>query len=254
MSADRQLSGIEIVWTGTRTTGHGLIEHLERAGGRVSRWPLVEIVPRTVGAEIGQRLSVLGKEDWVLFTSAHAVRALPTLDTLAACVGAVGPETAQALRQIGWSPELVAEPSTAAALARAVGQRSTDETKAVFLKGARARPDLERGLAARGIGVEAITVYDSHAVSRNRVLNLVRFMESADRLVVVLGSPMGVATLAAVAPAGDLSRIAEGIVWACLGPTTRRALKEAGACNVIVPDRPIPSELCERIMRRVTTL
>lgn len=98
---------MRIVLTGTEDGGRRLAEGLIGEGHDVLRCPLVR-----VELVEGPRLSVAGY-DWLLLTSRHGVEALfRRVEGPLPQVAVVGPGTAEALREHGVEPALVAQRST----------------------------------------------------------------------------------------------------------------------------------------------
>ncbi|MCS7008220.1 MAG: uroporphyrinogen-III synthase, partial [Gaiellaceae bacterium] len=104
--AERPLARRRVVVTRPRGTADSLVAELERLGAEASEVPLVAIEPVDPGT-IDSRL--LAEADWVVLTSANAVRALgERLRTAArARFAVVGPATAAALRELGIEPAFV---------------------------------------------------------------------------------------------------------------------------------------------------
>jgi uroporphyrinogen III methyltransferase / synthase len=103
---------VRIVLTGTEDGGRRLAEGLTGEGHDVLRCPLVR-----VELVEGPPLSAAGY-DWLLLTSRHGAKALfRRLEGPLPRVGVVGPGTAEALREHGVEPALVARRSTQEGLA-----------------------------------------------------------------------------------------------------------------------------------------
>ncbi len=103
---------MRIVLTGTEDGGRRLAEGLAVEGHDVLRCPLV-----SVELVEGPPLSAVGY-DWLLLTSRHGVEALfRRLEGPLPRVAVVGPGTAEALREHGVEPALVARRSTQEGLA-----------------------------------------------------------------------------------------------------------------------------------------
>jgi uroporphyrinogen-III synthase len=167
---------MRVVLTGTEASARPLAAALAAAGFEVETCPLVGIEP-VDGPPVRA-----ADYDWVLLTSRNAVDALfARLAGPLPRVAAIGPGTADALRDHGVTPELVAEVATqeglAAALPRPAGR--------VLFPGAEGARDV----LARELGADVLPLY------RTVELRPPRFPE-AD--LVVLASASAARSLAAL--------------------------------------------------------
>jgi uroporphyrinogen-III synthase len=167
---------MRVVLTGTEASVPALAAALEAAGFEVETCPLVGIEPVD-----GPPVRAEGY-DWVVLTSRNAVDALyARLEGSLPRVAAIGPGTADALRDHGVSPEVVADVATqeglAAALPRPVGR--------VLFPGAEGARDV----LARELDADVVVLY------RTIELRPVGFPE-AD--LVVLASASAARSLAAL--------------------------------------------------------
>jgi|CXWL01.1.fsa_nt_gi uroporphyrinogen III methyltransferase/synthase len=196
---------------------------LAARGARVVAGPLIEIelhAEAVLGAAVTERLP-LARYPWLVFTSKHGVlgfwRGLRAAGRDArafagARVAVVGPATAAALEELGVVPDLVARPHRAEALVEALARELLPGHRVLFPAGSRARRETVDGLAAHGIAVEEIQVYETHSRAPAPA-----FRAALDRGVdaVVFTSPSAVASYVE----HDLPRGGAGLVL-CLGPTT----------------------------------
>jgi uroporphyrinogen-III synthase len=189
---------VRIVLTGTEDGGRRLAEGLLGEGHDVLRCPLVRVELLE-----GPPLSVVGY-DWLLLTSRHGVEALfRRLEGPLPRVAVVGPGTAEALREHGVEPALVARRSTqeglAAELPRPPGR--------VLFAGAEGARDV----LVRELGAEFVPLYRT-------VEDAPEVFPDAD--LVVLASPSA---------ARALARLRRDLPCVSIGPVTtaearRRAL------------------------------
>lgn len=94
----------------TRPEAKALAEELERLGAEVTIVPLIEIHPAE-GRGLEEAVESLASYDWIVLTSVNGVAALASgLSALAGPtrVAAVGPVTADAIRELGVEPAFVA--------------------------------------------------------------------------------------------------------------------------------------------------
>jgi uroporphyrinogen-III synthase len=188
---------VRIVLTGTEDGGRRLAERLVGEGHDVLRRPLVR-----VELVEGPPLSVVGY-DWLLLTSRHGVEALfRRLEGPLPRVAVVGPGTAEALREHGVEPALVARRSTqeglAAELPRPPGR--------VLFAGAEAARDV----LVRELGAEFVPLYRT-------VEEAPEIFPQAD--LVVLASPSA---------ARALARLRRDLPCVSIGPVTTAEARRHG--------------------------
>jgi uroporphyrinogen III methyltransferase/synthase len=205
---------------------------LERERARVVCAPVIKIVQPDSFVPLDRALNRLAGYDWVVFSSANAVRSFLArakklkISKPAARSAAVGAATASLLKEAGWKASFVARESTGAALARDLPVRRGD--KVLLPRAKKAGEDLPRILRARGAKVDAVEAYRTVADARGpaRVKSLmargrvdaVAFTSAstAEHLRRGLGAGRGRALLSAAAAAS-------------IGPVTSAALRRYGA-------------------------
>ncbi|MGH9106765.1 MAG: uroporphyrinogen-III C-methyltransferase, partial [Acidimicrobiales bacterium] len=165
----RPLTGRTVVVTRAAHQVQELAARLRDLGARVLPVPVIELAPPADGgvalsAAAGRLLR--GGYRWAVFTSANAVERLfalvPDVRALAATkVAAVGPATAEALRQARVVADLVpAEHRGEALLAELPGPPpGAGPARLLLPQAAGARPELRRGLAQQGWQVDAVEAY-----------------------------------------------------------------------------------------------
>jgi uroporphyrinogen-III synthase len=188
---------MRVVLTGTEGVAAPLAERLEREGFEVAACPLVAVEP------LGGPPIPLAGYDWLLLTSRSGVEALAArLESPLPRVGVVGPGTAEALREHGIEPDLVAATSTqeglAAELPRPVGR--------VLFAGA----EDARGVLVRELGADFVPLY------RTVELRPRRFPE-ADLVV-----------LASASAARSFAALGLDLPCVSIGPVTSAAAREHG--------------------------
>jgi len=213
--ADRPLHGRRIAVTRPREHAGALAERLERLGAEVAIVPLIAIAPLEDDAEL-TALVERGDHDWIVFTSANAVRAAgPRLGEGRARAAAVGPATAQALREAGVEPAF--SPDVFAALEIADGLEPLSGARVLLPQSEIAEPDLADELRARGATVDAVDAY--RTVPREASEVELGTLRAADAVVLMSGS--AARSLAEQGGAG-------AALVVCIGPRTAEAASDAG--------------------------
>lgn len=231
----RPLDGVGVAITRAEPTGGPLARRLARRGARVLRWQAIDIAPPRDSQPLVEAIENLSRFDWVVFGSAHAVSAFEKAHTRQKRtassrlrIAAVGRSTAQALERAGFHVDLVPERSGALPLVEAFRASTPLAGQRVLLPSSSiARLELGDGLAALGAHVERVIAYET----RTSPLDAGRCREEiAAGLVdvVVFTSPSAVAGLAAAFGANEVVADLAGCSLVSIGPTTSRALAEAG--------------------------
>jgi uroporphyrinogen decarboxylase len=184
----------------------------------------------------------------LLLTSRAALRALDALvgrEALVAAVrdgkmrglwgAAVGPSTADALRDLGLADVLEPEVATSRGLLAALRERPGDGSartrRAVLPCGAQAMKGLGAGLVADGWQVDEVVVYVTDEV--DAVPQTVPALVAGRIPVVVLRSPTAVRAVARHVPVLPAVTVA-----VCGGPTTAAAAEDAWGVTPVVSDGP----------------
>ena len=182
--AERPLQGRRIVVTRPREHAGALAERLERLGADVAVVPLIAIEPLEDDAELAE-LVERDDHDWIVFTSANAVRAAgPGLRHVRARAAAVGPATAQALRDVGVEPAF--SPDVFAALEIAAGLEPLSGARILLPQSEIAEPALPDELRARGATVDAVDAY--RTVPRDATERERADLRAADAVILMSGS------------------------------------------------------------------
>lgn len=126
-----------------------LTNGLRAAGLEVAECPLVRIEPLPV-----ERRS-LDSYDWVVLTSARAVELLlEVVEGPVPAIAAIGPGTAEAARQLGIEPALVARDSTQEGLVATLRPRLEPGSRVLF-----AGAEGARDVVSRELGADTLVLY-----------------------------------------------------------------------------------------------
>lgn len=245
------LAGLRVAVTRTPEQASALMEALEREGAHVAAFPLIRIEPVMPREQLADLLRQ--RWDWVVFTSANAVRlcaaalapqhATPGDVLPPARIAVIGPATAGAARTHGLSIDAMPETFIGDAMAGAIADATADATAGatgstarlpgvrVFWPRAEAsREAVLETLRRTGATVEAPVVYRS-VPDRDSAQELAGRILQQDVDVVTFTSPSCVRSLAAALP--ELS----GVKVATIGPVTAEAARDAGYPVDIVATR-----------------
>jgi len=221
--AKAPLAGRRVVVTRPREHAGPLVRELEQHGAEAPVVPLIAVEPLADDGEL-RRLLERGDHDWIVFTSANAVRACaPLLSHVRARFAAVGPATASSLRELGLEPAFVPDRFEAGRIAQ--GLEPLEGARVLLPQSEIAEPTLAGELQRRGAAVDAVDAY--RTVPREPADAERSVLRDADAILLASGSA-----------ARSLARFGEvgGALVVCIGPTTAGAAREAGLEVGLVAD------------------
>jgi uroporphyrinogen-III synthase len=235
MSANRPLEGKRVVVTRSIEQARDLMARLQNMGAVVLLFPAVSFSEPADTAGLDRVIRSLAEFDWILFTSANAVRFFagrcrklgvePNQEGNYLCA-AVGPATASAVAAEGFSVDHVAQEFLGSALARELSA-SLAGKKIVLPRSERARPDLPDALKAFGAEVTEVVAYHTGGVG---VIDpgVMQAMRAAEVDVISFFSPSAIENMRADLGEEVLSRLGTKAALAAVGPVTAAALRNAG--------------------------
>jgi uroporphyrinogen-III synthase len=235
------LAGKRIVITRAVQQSSELCAALRNRGAIPISLPLVSFAPPENYAPLDAGLRDLTRFDWIVFSSANAVRAVvERRKTLAADqylsaksphVAAVGPATKQEAENAGFSVEYVAKTHLGVALVAEMAERLRG--KRVFLpRSDRANPDLPAALHDLGATVTEVVAYRTLPptdLNREQAARIA----SGEADAILFFSPSAVHCFVGLVGAAELAALQNKIVLATVGPVTAAALRAAGVDHIV---------------------
>ena len=229
------LAGRRIVVTRAAQQSGGLRERLEQQGAEVLLLPTIEIVPPDSYAPLDDALRQAGDFDWLVVTSANAVRVMGERLTALGLgaqslahlrCAAVGPSTAEALRSLDLAVDVVPERYVGEALADALAERVRGQ-RVLLVRAAVARDVVPEAL--RAVGAEVVIVDAYRTVVPADAAGRVRAIFGAESLpdAVVFTSGSTVTHLLDVLRDAGLAFPSQ-VACVSIGPVTSAALQDAG--------------------------
>jgi uroporphyrinogen III methyltransferase/synthase len=232
--SERPLKGRTVVVTRTRAQAAELATILSEAGAEVLEFPTIRIVDPEDWGPADTAAARLADYDWVVFTSANAVRAFfarltgTGADALAGMsVAAVGPATAARLSDRGITPAFVPDDHRAEGVVDGLVERGVGTGSRVLIPRAlEARELIPETLRARGAEVDVVPVYrtvlgegDAAVMTRfgARTVDAVTFTSSSSvrNFVDLLGRD-------------GVPAILDGVLMASIGPVTSETMRSLG--------------------------
>lgn len=229
-TAHGPLAGKRVAVTRPADQAGELLALLRARGAGAIACPTIAIEPARHGGELDAALAHLDGAQWMVFTSANAVRAVsdrlaalersvPARVRLAAVGGATAEELARRIRPADFMP--------ASATAEALAEELPDvaQSLVLFPRGDLAPDSLVDRLRSRGARVHSVVAY--HTVAGGGIDELAQRTRSGQLDAIVFASP---SSIKFAAPALDAARMiaAKFPAIVCIGSTTARAARELG--------------------------
>jgi len=230
----KTLAGRRIIVTRAPEQSLELARKLEELGAEVLSLPMVRFTEPAQTAELDQAIVVLEQFDWLVFTSANAVRFF-----LARCrqlqrwpqpplrIAVVGPATQDALEAEGLRPAIAPRDFSGAALAAEIDAEVAGR-RILLPRSDQAGGELPRLLRAAGARVTDVVAYSTaqpDAAAGGPVLEAL-LRGQADALTFF--SPSAFRHFADSFGREALLRLSSRVALAAVGPVTAEAIREAG--------------------------
>ena len=258
------LSGWTVLITRPTENAEPVLNALRQAGSSAVSTPAIEFSSLVEGNR--ERLDSLlrrlrDEAGWLVLPSPNAIRSFFEAlgspgrgpDPLGSVrLATIGAGSARALASHGRRPDFESPRPTGAALAQALPAK-TDEPVGI-VGSAQSRPELRQGLAARGLSVEFVPIYET-IPSASGLARLRRRLEDLrearggslekPKAILLVGSPSAVDAIAESTIHAE--GLLEGVVWVAIGPTTRQRLDRLSLASgpVIESASPEPEMLVQ---------
>jgi uroporphyrinogen-III synthase len=236
------LEGKRIVITRAATQSEALSKQFSALGAIPIILPLVAFAEPEDFTSLDEAIALVDAFDWVIFTSGQAVRAVTarseslknplSLEGSKAKIAAVGPASAEAVRQAGLPVEYVANVHNSVALADELGERLRCR-KVLLPRSDRANPDLPVALAKYGAQVTDVVAYRTLQPTDVDKQNLGRIV-TGEADAILFFSPSAVQHFEELAGVEQLRGLQDKLAIAAVGPVTAGALRDAGAERFVV--------------------
>jgi uroporphyrinogen-III synthase len=256
------LEGKRVVVTRAAEQAGELTRMLDGAGAEVLLLPLLQFVEAKNKEPLDAALRSLGSFDWLIFTSANAVRFVAKrqkeiglaevietqgVQTKRPRVAAVGPATASAIGEAGFCLDMVASRHSGRELGAELASRM--QGARVFLpRSNRADDLLPTLLREAGAEVTEAVAYRTEQ-SGEADSDVLREICRGSVDVITLASPSAFHALAELLGTEMLRRISERTALAVAGPTTAAAIRQFGLPLPIAAGEATSSGIVEAIIR-----
>jgi uroporphyrinogen-III synthase len=234
---DNPLAGKRIVVTRAPEQAQELTRALESLGAEVLPFPTVQFVPPEDMRELDKQLANLRGFEAILFFSKNAVRYFSRVlyelgikcyadGSSKPMVAAVGPGTAREAEANGFHVDIVAREHTGHGLVRELGDRIKDRN-VLIPRGDLADDAVLDELRAAGARVTQVVVYRNVTPEKSDPAIAAQILHG-DADALIFASPSAFHNFSKILGGADLLRLSARTQFAAIGPTTTRALRDAG--------------------------
>ncbi len=235
------LAGKRIVITRAAAQCEALSKELSARGAIPLVLPLISFGEPDDFRPFDEAIRSLAGFDWIILTSAQAVRALaarsePIGRTLVhdrgtPRIAAVGPVSAEAAEAAGFHVTHVAHTHNGVALAEELGEQLRDRT-VLLPRSDRANPDLPAALKRYGARVTEVIAYRTLHTAEIDQRNLQK-VATGDAEAILFFSPSAVHHFAELV-SEPLSSLENKVAMTAVGPVTAGALRKIGVRRILM--------------------
>lgn len=240
------LQGRRILVTRAAEQAAEFTEQLHQRGAVVVECPTIQLEPPEAWTNVDAAIHDLSSFDWLILTSVNGVRFFFTrlqelgsgIHDLQSCkVCAVGPKTAEALLELGITPDLMPEQFTGEGVVAAFQGVDLQGKRILFPKADGARELIPQQL--RSMGAEVIDPVAYRNIIPQALPDAARQALGQHQLAaVVFSSPSTVRNLAAlVGGVTQLQTMLSDLAVASIGPVTTKACQELGLSVAVEPEQ-----------------
>ncbi len=257
----RPLFGQRIVVTRTRHQASVLSAQLTELGADVWEIPTIKIAPPTNHGPLVEAITGIGEYDWVIFTSPNGVteffsyffKAYSDIRSVGNIrIGAVGPATADKLRELHLAVDVTPAEYVTTQVAQAIhAYENVENLRLLLVRAEVANPDLPRELEALGGIVDDVPCYRTVPETEDLSGAATRLLEEGAEWITFTSS----STVENFHARFDLPQLLQKhphLRTASIGPETTKALKVLGLTpGVEAKDHTIPGLI--RALRSAST-
>ncbi len=241
----KPLFGKNIIVTRAREQASGFMAGLRELGANCIEFPTIEIVPPDDWAPLDKSIERIGEYNWLLFTSVNGVkyffnrlygkgkdvRALKDIR-----VGAIGPKTAESVREYGIIPDLVPSEYRAEAVVDEFKKFNISDLKILLPRASKAREILPEELKKMGAKIDIVDAYRT-IMPEKKVDTVSRMLEAGDIDMITFTSSSTVSNFMGMFgdKADRIKAWLKNVDIASIGPITSETAKKLGLNITIEP-------------------
>jgi uroporphyrinogen III methyltransferase/synthase len=233
----KPLFGKRILVTRSRAQSKGTAQAIAALGGRAVLFPTIVVRPPADYEPLDRAISEIGSFDWVLFTSVNGVERFfarffelghDIRETAGPRIGAIGPVTAQSIRDRGIRVDLLAAEFKAEGVLAQLSEEEVRGKRFLIPRAEKAREILPKGIIERGGDVRVVQVYRTGKPTDSDVEKVREYLEKRTIDAITFTSSSTVSHFVEMLGPDDAARLVEGTVLASIGPITSKTLGELG--------------------------
>lgn len=238
------LLGKGVVVTRAREQASGMAAQLRKLGANVVQFPTIKINPLADYADVHAAIRKLAEYEWLIFTSVNGVKhfwlqmAVLGLDSRAigkVKVAAIGPATADILREKGIEPDFIPEKYVAEGVVKGLLERGMNGSKVLLPRALEAREVLPEELRKAGATVDILPVYETVPAGEAKE-TVLQMLENGELHCVTFGSSSTVDNFFALVSPELIKKHKGTVKLASIGPVTAKTLESYGFTPDIQPE------------------
>jgi uroporphyrinogen III methyltransferase/synthase len=239
----KPLFGKRVVVTRSRGQASIFAEMLIDRGATTIEFPTIDVVPPASWAELDNAIDTIASYQWVIFTSANAVRFfferlrsrgkdIRLLKGVSIC--AVGPKTAESIEQYGLRADLIPSEFKAEGVLAALGGVNVKGWKFLIPRAKVAREIIPDKLRELGAEVTVATAYENVKPTSD-VERVRKLFQEKKIAAVTFTSSSTVHNFVEILGQKEYKSLLDGVTVACIGPVTAKTAEEYGMKIDIMP-------------------
>ncbi len=246
----KPLFGKRIVVTRSRGQASVFAEMLIDRGATTIELPTIDVVPPTSWDDLDKAIHDIESYDWVIFTSANAVRFfmerlrelgldIRMLKGIGICT--VGPKTAESLGTFGIRADLIPAEFKAEGVLAALGIEKVKGNKFLIPRAKVAREIIPDKLKEMGAKVTVATAYEN-VIPTADMVRAIQLFKDKKISAVTFTSSSTVHNFVEMIGRKGYKDLINGVSIACIGPVTAKTAEEYGMKIDVMPkDYTIPA-------------
>jgi uroporphyrinogen III methyltransferase/synthase len=240
----KPLLGKGVVVTRAREQASDIAALLSEQGANVIQFPSIEIKALPDYSEVRKTLENVGSYDWLAFTSANGVKFFwEQLDAmgldsrvLVSCkVAAIGPATAQALKNVGVRADFIPERFVSESVVTGLIALGIKDKRILIPRAMKTRDVLQKQLTEAGASVESLALYETRPSDAHRE-EVLELLEKKAIHCITFASSSTVENFMQLVSAKELKKYPD-VRFACIGPVTSKTLEKYGISCDFQPAR-----------------
>ena len=253
----KPLLGKGIVVTRAREQASGLANTLAELGAHVIQFPTIEIHDLENYNEVDAHINKLDEYQWLVFTSVNGVKHFwkrlqkHNLDTRALYgkkISAIGPATADILREKGIEPDFIPERYVAEGVVEGMLALGMQGQNILLPRAREAREVLPEALRKAGARVDVLPIYETKPAGARKD-EVLADLEAGRVHCITFGSSSTVDNFISLVDVETLKKY-PNVQFASIGPITTKTLESYGLPCHIQPDEYTIPALVETLVEK----